>query len=590
MFAAAAAAEATAAAATVTATNTAEVDLIQRSARHVLGAQNKAPARQLHQAEPSAEDMQQALLRMRAVPFNTPRPVLALGYKGLEADALRNWHLLARKLATPGATVTVVAFGGSLTAGYIDKPEAWKRAMDGSWVEPMVAWMKAAFPAVSFRLINAARGASEVTVAATCWYQYVPQDADLVLVEYSLNGCLEATGQPMCSSTAMVRVAAYESFYRRVLRRAPRTALMSVATFSFNSDTYRQGLASVEAPNAFAATGEELHTMIARRYGAPTASLRDSLYGLMYNDAVAKQLLGETRATIITDNVHPTADGFIMFGEIMAYTVRQSLAAVMASGAEAPGALGAAAAADGSGLPLPVSPVAAQQDADTWCREGSSFKPVASCTGRGSCRWETLPWHLDCPHDNCHMRGYLMKGSGAVLSISVDTSLAAAAGDAAAEDNDSTTGTMDSAAATLASAAGLLPAASDSSARDRSRAALQQFDRRYLAVTYVQGSSNPAETMAVATVACVSGCRCKPVQIEWRKTTNTGMAATEVSAHPRCVVSVTIQANATTGGDDFAVTGVAVVPFTKKVTINRIDGRHMAAVRAEGDQLPFSWP
>ncbi|WIA13859.1 hypothetical protein OEZ85_002433 [Tetradesmus obliquus] len=128
--------------------------------------------------------------------------------------------------------------------------------MDGSWVEPMVAWMKAAFPAVSFRLINAARGASEVTVAATCWYQYVPQDADLVLVEYSLNGCLEATGQPMCSSTAMVRVAAYESFYRRVLRRAPRTALMSVATFNFNSDTYRQGLASVEAPNAFTATGQ----------------------------------------------------------------------------------------------------------------------------------------------------------------------------------------------------------------------------------------------------------------------------------------------------------------------------------------------
>lgn len=276
-----------------------------------------------------------------------------------------------------------------------------------------------------------------------------------------------------------------------------------------------------------------MHTMVARRYGAPTASLRDSLYGVMYNDAVSKQLLGGTRETIIVDTVHPTADGFKMFGEIMAYTVRQSLAAVMASGADAPGALGAAAAADGSGLPLPVSPVAAQQDADTWCRESSSFKPVASCTGRGSCRWGTSPFHQPCPHENCHMRGYLMKGSGAALSISVDTSLAAGAGNAAAEGSDSTAGTMDSTAGTIDSTVWTIDSAEatiDSSARDRSRAALQQFDRRYLAVTYFQGTTNPAETMAVATVACVSGCRCKPVQIEWRKTTNTGMAATEVSA------------------------------------------------------------
>lgn len=88
------------------------------------------------------EDMQQALRRMMAAPFATPRSVLALGYKGLEADTLRNWHHLSRKLATPGSNVTVVSFGGSLTAGYIAKEEAWKSALDGSWVEPMVAWLK----------------------------------------------------------------------------------------------------------------------------------------------------------------------------------------------------------------------------------------------------------------------------------------------------------------------------------------------------------------------------------------------------------------------------------------------------------------
>uniref|UniRef100_A0A383WL49 SGNH hydrolase-type esterase domain-containing protein n=1 Tax=Tetradesmus obliquus TaxID=3088 RepID=A0A383WL49_TETOB len=359
------------------------------------------------------EDMQQALRRMMAVPFATPRSVLALGYKGLEADTLRNWHHLASKLATPGANVTVVSFGGSLTAGYIAKEEAWKSALEGSWVEPMVAWLKAAFPSVTFNIINLARAASEVIVASTCWYQYVPHDADLVLVEYSLNGCLDSSGRPMCSSTTMLRVAHYESLFRRVLRRAPNAALMSVAAFMFSTYTYAQGHLILTAPNAFQSTGEELHGMIARRYGAPMASLRDSLYGLMYNDPLSLQLLGATRLSIITDTIHPTAAGFTMYGEIMAYTVRQALAAVMANGAAEPAALGAAAAAaDDYGLPLPLSPVAAQQDTDTWCREGSSFRSAASCVGKGSCRWGTTDFNYYCPHGNCRMRGYFMKGAG----------------------------------------------------------------------------------------------------------------------------------------------------------------------------------
>jgi hypothetical protein len=35
--------------------------------------------------------------------------------------------------------------------------------------------LQAAFPSISFNVINLARGASDVVVAATCWYQYMPQ-------------------------------------------------------------------------------------------------------------------------------------------------------------------------------------------------------------------------------------------------------------------------------------------------------------------------------------------------------------------------------------------------------------------------------
>jgi hypothetical protein len=98
--------------------------------------------RLLQQNTPSAASLQQALQTMMAVPFATHRSVLALGHKGLEPETLRNWHLLARKLSTPGANVTIVAFGGSITAGYLKLAEDWQSSLQGSWVESLVAWLK----------------------------------------------------------------------------------------------------------------------------------------------------------------------------------------------------------------------------------------------------------------------------------------------------------------------------------------------------------------------------------------------------------------------------------------------------------------
>jgi hypothetical protein len=57
--------------------------------------------------------------------------------------------------------------------------------------------------------------------------------------------------------------------------------------------------------------------MIARHYGALMTSFRDSLHGVMYNDATSQQLLGGTRSTIMADIVHPTATGFKMYGEVL---------------------------------------------------------------------------------------------------------------------------------------------------------------------------------------------------------------------------------------------------------------------------------
>jgi hypothetical protein len=261
--------------------------------------------------------------------------------------------------------------------------------------------------------------------------------------------------------------------------------------------------------------GEELHGMIARRYGAPQVSLRNTLYDVLLDDAAAQQLLGATRATLMGDPVHPTTAGFKVYADVVAYAVRQTLAAVMANGAANPFAsVGAVRFVGGGDLPTPISPVAAQQDADTWCREGERFKPIASCISNingpaSGCKWKTSNFHANCPHDNCKMRGYFLKGQGQRLQFSFDiTALAASS----------------TAAGGPASTAG---DASSTAGRSSSAQAVQ-FERRYLAVTYMQGSILSAAARAVATLACVSGCSCVPIQLGFREDANNGIAATEV--------------------------------------------------------------
>jgi hypothetical protein len=64
--------------------------------------------------------------------------------------------------------------------------------------------------------------------------------------------------------------------------------------------------------------------------------------------------------------------------------------------------------------------------------------------------------------------------------------------------------------------------------------------------------------------------------------------ALQVTLHPKCLVSISIQANTTTGGDEFAVSGIAVVPFSTAVLISPNDRLNMAVVRAAGaGQLAF---
>lgn len=154
----------------------------------------------------------------------------------------RNWRLLARKLATPGSKITVVAFGGSITVGHYEYCE------NSSWPEEVVNWMREAFPEVEIEVFNLGHGATTGAIASLCYYQGMPANPDLVMVEYSVNGC----GALQCMRVSQPEVAGYENLLRNIMNKAPEAALLAFGTFNWRTDT----LAGEEIPNAYFSTGE----------------------------------------------------------------------------------------------------------------------------------------------------------------------------------------------------------------------------------------------------------------------------------------------------------------------------------------------
>ncbi|WIA20182.1 hypothetical protein OEZ85_006030 [Tetradesmus obliquus] len=211
----------------------------------------------------------------------------------------RNWRQLALKLATPGSNVTVAVFGGSVTVGHYPSCD------NSSWVEEAWHWMQAAFPDVHFSFVHLGHGATSANVASLCYYQDLPPETDLVLVEYSLNGC----GALQCLRISQPEVAAYENLLRKIILRAPHAALLSFAAFAWKIDEVGDKPPYTSVPNPFWNTGEDQHAILAKRYGVPMVSVRDALYDVLFYDDVAKAKLGMTRAEMMHDHVHPQLPG-----------------------------------------------------------------------------------------------------------------------------------------------------------------------------------------------------------------------------------------------------------------------------------------
>lgn len=103
--------------------------------------------------------------------------------------------------------------------------------------------------------------------------------------------------------------------------------------------------------------GEDMHYMLARRYGIPMISARDALYDIIFDDALALQQLGYTRKDLLLDFIHPTWIGHHLYGRgLVAYGMHNILRRELDALAN-----GGSLEVPPRPMPRPVSPLAAQQ-------------------------------------------------------------------------------------------------------------------------------------------------------------------------------------------------------------------------------------
>lgn len=80
-----------------------------------------------------------------------------------------------------GEALTVVALGGSISAGHgVHDP-------GNGWVSRVFTWLQETFPSAKHNLLNRAIPATTSGYISACMPELVPEDTDLVIVEFTYN-------------------------------------------------------------------------------------------------------------------------------------------------------------------------------------------------------------------------------------------------------------------------------------------------------------------------------------------------------------------------------------------------------------------
>lgn len=177
-----------------------------------------------------------------------------------------------RKCLIPGAIITVGAVGGSIAAG------AGNIGTRRTFVQRVGETIQRLCPDATVEIKNAATGARGSLLSAACLTNFVGDEVDLLLIDFTLNDYL----YPDPSSP-------YE-----LLLRAARTAFLkhppAIISVYFWGQTFKY-------PSA-----QDMHVELCEYYGVTGISMRDVVWPLY----VAKQAPYEAREKIVVDTHHPS--------------------------------------------------------------------------------------------------------------------------------------------------------------------------------------------------------------------------------------------------------------------------------------------
>ena len=103
---------------------------------------------------------------------------------------------VAQYYIATGSAITVVALGGSISAGHgVVDP-------GNGWVSRVFSWIEDTFPGPKHRLLNRAIPATTSGYISACVPELIPRTTDLVILEYTYNDYVFGAGSTQVNNPA----------------------------------------------------------------------------------------------------------------------------------------------------------------------------------------------------------------------------------------------------------------------------------------------------------------------------------------------------------------------------------------------------
>ncbi|BDA48468.1 hypothetical protein COCOBI_12-1470 [Coccomyxa sp. Obi] len=279
------------------------------------------------QAQPVSQDMAGSFLQKPGSLFR-PQVLRALK-QGFGTDILvspdmykqaaHNWgdptrlHRFFRKLLR-GELVKVVAVGGSVTTGM------GARLWNESYVQRIHSWLQSLGTQdhpVHIEFTNSAVSATTSSYTSQCVNDFVPADADLILVEFSVNDWETVDPATFTWMDNSLR-RGFERLLRKLLRLKSTPAVLVLHWW-----------APLHFLSSYWNVAEDELDVIASYYRLQSVSFRDAFYTPIMADRPGFRL-----EDLFCDIVHPNAVGHRLFAELVVLRLQEVLAGMLLAPAD----------------------------------------------------------------------------------------------------------------------------------------------------------------------------------------------------------------------------------------------------------------